>query len=176
MPKRATHTYESEKDGITEEQLNVCYCLCCGESVLILGPSISLTSLPTRRTDGAYVLERGTTIYKLNSVPGESKILRREKGYEKQHRINCWNCKIPIGYACEAGEKPNLTYVLPDALGAQADLYLQLYQVGSSQLLHQFPWPRTRPKNTRFLCPSCPPRHNPPTHQPPTILSAQQSN
>ena len=38
MPKRATHTFESEKDGVQSEQLNQCFCLCCGESVLILGP------------------------------------------------------------------------------------------------------------------------------------------
>ena len=130
MPKRATHTFESEKDGIHEQQLNVCYCMSCGESVLILGPATALGSLPRRKTDGAYVLERGSTVYKLKSSPGESKLLQRAKGYERQYRLNCWNCGVPVAYTCEKGEDAAaLTYVLPDALGAQADLYLQLYQV-----------------------------------------------
>lgn len=129
MPKRATHTFESEKDGIQEEQLNVYFCLCCGESALILGPGIQLTSLPRRKTDGATVLERGTTVFKLNSRPGETKLLRRDKGYERQYRMNCWNCGVPIAYCSEAEEQPKLTYIMAEALGAQADLYLQLYQV-----------------------------------------------
>jgi len=129
MPKRATHTYESEKDGIRDENLNVCFCLCCGESVLILGPGVEMKSLPRRKTDGAYVLERGTAVFKLNAKPGDKKLLKREKGFERQYRLNCWNCRVPIAYACEEAEKPALTYILPDALGAQADLYLQLYQV-----------------------------------------------
>ena len=41
MPKRATHTFESEKDGLKDADLNVFYCLCCGESVLILGSGVS---------------------------------------------------------------------------------------------------------------------------------------
>ena len=48
MPKRATHTFESEKDGLKDADLNVFYCLCCGESVLILGPGVELTALPRR--------------------------------------------------------------------------------------------------------------------------------
>ena len=55
MPKRATHTYESEKDGLQNTDLGVYYCMCCGESNLIVGPGVSLTGLPRRKTDGAFV-------------------------------------------------------------------------------------------------------------------------
>ncbi|KAL3894240.1 MAG: hypothetical protein SGPRY_013862, partial [Prymnesium sp.] len=184
MPKRATHTYESEKDGIKDAELNVHYCMCCGESVLILGPSVDLASLPRRKTDCAYVLERGTTIFKLKSKPGQTKLLRRcfsaplslplltplpialyshppppcspplqrtpidlqsspcsqpppyarwpprrPQGFERQYRLNCWSCGVPIAYRSEDSESARLTYVLFDATGLQADLYLQLYQV-----------------------------------------------
>lgn len=129
MPKRATHTYESEKDGVQDPSLNVHYCMCCGESVLILGPGIELNSLPRRKTDCAYVLEKGTTVFKLKSKPGQTKLLRRPKGFERQYRLNCWNCNVPIAYKCEDSDSAKLTYVLFDATGLQADLYLQLYQV-----------------------------------------------
>ena len=129
MPKRTTHTFESERDGLKDDELTSLFCLCCGEAVLVLGPGVSLCSLPKRRTDGALVLARGETVYKLKAKPGESKLLRREKGYEKQWRSNCWNCGVPIAYRCVPEEASSLTYLLADAIGAQADLYLQLYQV-----------------------------------------------
>jgi len=128
MPKRATHTYESEKDGVKDAELNVHYCMCCGESVLILGPGVQLSSLPKRKTDGAYVLEQGVTVFKLKSSEGATKLLRRAKGFERQYRLNCWNCGVPIAYRCDETEA-TLTYVLSDSTGLQADLYLQLYQV-----------------------------------------------
>ena len=128
MPKRATHTYESEKDGLQDQQLNVYFCMCCGESALILGDGgAALTTLPRRKTDGAYVLDSGETVFKLHASAGETKVIRREKGYERQHRLNCWSCGVFVAYT--SSEAAPVTYVLPDALGAQADLYLQLYQV-----------------------------------------------
>lgn len=129
MPKRATHTFESEKDGVKESALPVQYCMCCGESVLILGPDVALADLPRRRTDGAIVLERGKTEYRLNSKRRETKVLKRPNGYERQYRFGCWNCGITLGYRAEEGEDAALTYLLPDATGQQADLYLQMYQV-----------------------------------------------
>lgn len=129
MPKRATHTFESEKDGVQSEQLNVCFCLCCGESVCILGPKLTLASLPTRRTDGAHVLARSEATFKLKATPGSKVVIKRKDGYEPQWRLNCWNCGVPVAYSCVEGDKPDITYLLKGALGAQADLYLQIYQV-----------------------------------------------
>mmetsp|Transcript_32411 Transcript_32411/g.85056 ORF Transcript_32411/g.85056 Transcript_32411/m.85056 type:complete len:290 (-) Transcript_32411:243-1112(-) len=129
MPKRATHTFESEKDGVQDAALGLQYCMCCGESVLILGPNVALADLPRRRTDGAIVLERETTIYKLNSKARETKVIKREGGYERQHRFGCWNCGVLLGYRAEDSEDAPLTYILSDATGMQADLYLQMFQV-----------------------------------------------
>ena len=44
MPTRHPHL-ESEKDGVKDEALSVNYCMCCGESVLILGPEMSLNDV-----------------------------------------------------------------------------------------------------------------------------------
>lgn len=134
MPKRATHTFESEKDGVQSDQLNVCFCLCCGESVCILGPKLTLASLPTRRTDGAHVLVRSETTFKLKTKPGKKVIIKRKAGYEPQWRLACWNCGVPVAYVCVEGENPELTYILKDSLGAQADLYLQIHQVGEARM------------------------------------------
>jgi hypothetical protein len=134
MPKRATHTFESEKDGVQSDQLNVCFCLCCGESVCILGPKLTLASLPTRRTDGAHVLAQSESTFKLKTKLGEKVIIKRKEGYEPQWRLTCWNCGVPVGYVCVEGENPELTYILKDALGAQADLYLQIHQVSEARM------------------------------------------
>jgi len=129
MPKRATHTFESEKDGIKDESLIVQYCMCCGESALILGPETHLADLPRRRTDGALVLERGTTVFKLHTQDKGTCLLKRAGGYERQHRLGCWNCGVLLGYRAEASEDARFTYLLADATGQQADLYLAKYQV-----------------------------------------------
>ena len=128
MPKRSTHTYESEKDGISGSDLTVYYCMACGESNLIVGPESC--SRHAQKEDGWRARpEKGSTVFKLKTVPFETKLLRREKGYERQFRFSCWNCKVPIGYTCEEGDDAKLSYILPDALGSQSDLYLMLYQV-----------------------------------------------
>jgi len=120
MPKRATHTFESEKDGVQTEQLNVCFCLCCGVSVCILGPKLSLAALPRRRTDGAHVLVRSEATFKLKTQPGEKICIKREGGYEPQWRFNCWSCGVPVAYTCTEEEKPELTCGRP--LAAQRPL------------------------------------------------------
>jgi hypothetical protein len=39
---------------------------------------------------------------------------------------------VPIGYRAEEGEDTALIYLLADAAGEQADLYLQIFQVPQS--------------------------------------------
>lgn len=128
MPKRSTSTFESEKDGLRDESLGVQHCMACGEVVLILDTD-GLAELPRRRTDGAIVLERGVTIFRLNAKSLGPKVIKRAAGYERQHRFGCWNCSVPLGYRADESEDAKLTYLLPDATGQQADLYLALYSV-----------------------------------------------
>ena len=164
MPKRSTHTFESEKDGVKEEQLGLQYCTCCGESVLILGPGIKLVDLPRRRvrthantsararpqpthmytrpshqprpcttlaaqTDGAIVLERDSTTFRLKTQPKGSVVIRRRGGYERQWRMGCWKCGVLVAYRAVESEDPPLTYLLNDATCDQADLYLARFKV-----------------------------------------------
>ena len=129
MPKRSTHTFEAEKDGVKEDPLAIQFCMCCGESVLILGPEAALADLPRRRTDGAIVLEKGKVTFRLKSKPRETKVLKRAAGFERQYRFGCWNCGVTLGYRTEEGDGAALTYLLPNVIGQQADLYLQMYQV-----------------------------------------------
>lgn len=129
MVKRATHTFESEKDGLQSDSLSLCYCLCCGETILILGSKKTLETLPHRRTDGALVLARSETTFKLKAKPGKHLAIKREGGYEPQWRYNCTKCGVPVAYRCVEDEQPELTYMMKDAVGGQADMYLQLHQV-----------------------------------------------
>ena len=129
MPKRATHTFESEKDGVKEDDLGVQYCLTCGHSVLLLGAEPKLADLPRRRTDGAIVLERGVAQYRLKTKPTETKLLQRAGGCERQYRLGCANCGVLIAYRAESGEDAALTYLLADATGQAAELYLQTHAV-----------------------------------------------
>ena len=129
MPKRATHTFESEKDGLQDAALSVNYCMCCGEQVLILGPETNLADVPRRRTDGALVLEKEKVTFKLNAKDKGNIVLKRPGGYERQHRLGCWNCGVLLAYRAEPSEDAPLLYLLPDATGQQADLYLAKYKV-----------------------------------------------
>jgi hypothetical protein len=81
----------------------------CGEFVLVIDKALRL--LPRRRTDGAYILRNidGATgakkrTYKLN-VNRDSKavLIRRGEdgsttGLEKQYRLRCTRCDLPLGY------------------------------------------------------------------------------
>ena len=130
MPKRATHTFESEKDGLNDAALTVQFCMCCGEQVLILGPETNLADVPRRRTDGSLVLEKDKAEYKLQTKDKGVRVIKRAGGYERQYRLGCWNCGVFIAYrASDSESSAQFTYLLPDATGQQADLYLARYQV-----------------------------------------------
>ena len=90
-------------------------------------PEYQLADLP-RHTDATRGERQGR--FKFNVKPRETKLLKRAGGYERQHRFGCWNCGVTLGYRSEdSGDDAALTYLLPDATGEQADLYLQMYQV-----------------------------------------------
>jgi len=80
-------------------QLTVYYCLYCGQNALIL--DCALESLPKRKTDGSAVIEAKTHMYKLTLDKGEHKLIKRSGGLERQYRLNCSKCELPIAYQCE---------------------------------------------------------------------------
>ena len=83
--KRKWKTSYAECDS--EEQfdtsgLAVFYCVCCGNFAMI--SAMDLTKLPKRRTDGSLVVDEKVVKGMKGMVLGETKLLKREKGMEKQ--------------------------------------------------------------------------------------------
>eukprot|EP01134_Creolimax_fragrantissima_P000368 CFRG0368T1 len=94
--------------GETEVPLTVYYCL-CGHLALII--DTKLEALPKRKRDGAAVIERKHHYHKLSFDEGVMvKVKRKEGGSERQSRLLCQNCKLPLFY--EPGQKS--TYKAPD--------------------------------------------------------------
>ncbi|CAI5474381.1 unnamed protein product [Closterium sp. Yama58-4] len=57
-----------------------------------------LSVLPERRTDGSRVVEAATDLVTMMAVKGGQKLLKREKGVERQFRYNCELCDACIAY------------------------------------------------------------------------------
>ncbi|KAI0269126.1 hypothetical protein BC834DRAFT_864883 [Gloeopeniophorella convolvens] len=102
--------------------LRVYYCI-CGEFVLVIDSTLS--SLPTRHTDGAIIVrsqdEDGAKAkaFKLNALPSEPILVERTTGgHERQYRYRCPRCTLPVAYqptAPPATSGPFL-YILKGAL------------------------------------------------------------
>ncbi|GAQ93507.1 hypothetical protein KFL_015910010 [Klebsormidium nitens] len=121
MPKRTTHSYSSEDapaDG--EKKLFVYYCSACGAHVLIT--DVLLSRLPRRKTDNAFVLDRGRYLNKLNvSQAGKQLLKRGESMVERQFRMSCPGCELLVCYRAE--EDPataKYLYILDKALNQGA--------------------------------------------------------
>lgn len=127
MPKRATHTFESSKDGLQDDSLFVYYCLYTGEQALVLDKD--LTSLPKRKTDGAFVLRRETEFFKLNAERGKTVLIKRSGGFERQYRMNCSGSGLPIAYATSEAAEPDLVYIMPNAVGTHPEMYMKQFKV-----------------------------------------------
>ncbi|KAJ1621230.1 hypothetical protein T492DRAFT_1072011 [Pavlovales sp. CCMP2436] len=131
MPKRSTHTFESEKDGVQQAaSMHSAYCQQCGACCLVADRP--LDSLPRRHTDGAYVLDTRAApadggrpmFYRLLAKDDEASpvFLRRPAGVEKQWRLNCVKCALLVAYRQSAplgpgAPLPPLTFLVDRALG-----------------------------------------------------------
>jgi len=115
MPKRSTHTFASEENA-EPDVLRVYYCLYCGTRALVLDADIA--KLPTRQTDKALVLDTEKHTYRVLLEKGEHKLIKRSGGYERQYRMNCTKCDLPVSYQNQA-ENPEHIFLLPDSLSAQ---------------------------------------------------------
>lgn len=132
MPKRSTHTFESEKDGAVQESMSSAYCLHCGACCLVSDQPLDV--LPRRHTDGAVVLdttpaeasaERARPLfYRLlaKDADGGAVLLRRAAGVEKQWRLNCAKCGLLIAYRHTpppplGAPNPRLTFLVEGSLG-----------------------------------------------------------
>ncbi|KAH9820048.1 hypothetical protein DFH28DRAFT_702766 [Melampsora americana] len=119
MPKvvsrSAISTSEDKQALHSTSRLIVHYCL-CGEFILVIDKPLNL--LPRRPIDGTYIIRNLSPkrSYKLNTQLNPSPILlKRDEGFEKQWRLNCFRCGLRIGYETKF-EKDSFTYILPGAL------------------------------------------------------------
>jgi hypothetical protein len=48
---------------------------------------------------------------------GEQKLIKRAGGYERQFRLNCSKCELPVAYQC-AKDSPEHIFILPGAISA----------------------------------------------------------
>ncbi|KMZ67440.1 hypothetical protein ZOSMA_268G00090 [Zostera marina] len=122
MPKRTTHTYSSEDaapDG-PKSDLFVYYCKYCASHVLIT--DTRLQKMPRRKTDGAYVLDKGKYLARLNVTQAGKVILKRGEGkVERQYRMNCNSCELLVCYrSVEDPETAPFIYVVDGALSSVA--------------------------------------------------------
>lgn len=107
--------------------LHIYYCI-CGQMSLILDCTID--RLPLRPTDGARVIDGSKHAHKITSDPDETVYLKREKGIERQYRLKCKKCAIPIFY--KHTQDSNVLFIMRAALvqtapeGGVTDIYKQV--------------------------------------------------
>mmetsp|Transcript_33018 Transcript_33018/g.53560 ORF Transcript_33018/g.53560 Transcript_33018/m.53560 type:complete len:259 (+) Transcript_33018:141-917(+) len=127
--RRSTRYYTPQNSDVDQDVLDVYYCLHCGTYCLIL--DIPLHRLPCRTTDGAYALDCQAHTYKSSLKQGPVKLLRREKGVERQYRLLCSGCGLFIAYApVESLKAARILYILPSSLTDNPNLFLRQVQKG----------------------------------------------
>lgn len=95
--------------------MHVYYCKYSGRHVLTT--NCDLSRAPKRRTDGSTVLDTAAYTYKLYTVDGGVKVLKRKSGQiEKQYRQIVG--KLPIAYRSEPDGR--FLYLLPDSVTNQS--------------------------------------------------------
>eukprot|EP00271_Cylindrocystis_brebissonii_P013275 TRINITY_DN32998_c0_g1_i1.p1 TRINITY_DN32998_c0_g1~~TRINITY_DN32998_c0_g1_i1.p1 ORF type:complete len:487 (+),score=99.33 TRINITY_DN32998_c0_g1_i1:534-1994(+) len=76
-----------------------------------------ITDMPERKTDKSRVVDTGKDLVYLVCVKGGTKLLKREKGIEKQFRYNCELCDICVAYRPVPYEQESkFIYVFPEAV------------------------------------------------------------
>lgn len=118
-PTKLDDSTESQK--FQESNLNIYYCL-CGQLSLIL--DVTIEKLPLRPKDGARVCDATRNAHKITTDPATETIyIQRSEGIEKQQRLKCKKCHIPIFYRFS---DPNVTFIISKALKSKADAKIDL--------------------------------------------------
>ena len=108
------NNYSSETSDVKEDGLTICYCKHCGQYSLVLDSR--LERLPIRKSDGSRVVNKNTVVCKLNMVEGQTKLIKRKKGIERQYRWCCKLCGLPLCYRSAPGQSGKYTYIVEGAL------------------------------------------------------------
>ncbi|KAI7881965.1 hypothetical protein K492DRAFT_236303 [Lichtheimia hyalospora FSU 10163] len=119
MPKIVSSSIVSSSDHLVQQDdqrsaLHVYYCL-CSEFILVIDADLRI--LPRRRTDNAIIVSNTKRTYKLTAEPGQTVVVQRKEGYEKQYRYHCPRCQLLIAYESTEDRKSGpYTYILEGAL------------------------------------------------------------
>jgi hypothetical protein len=101
------------------------HCIC---TEVAIATKSSLTELPKRRHDGAFIcnMEGACTLNSAVSVENTPSILKLEDGFEKRYAVKCARCELLFAYqldVChfeetksETGRRKDVVYVLPGGL------------------------------------------------------------
>ena len=95
-PRRQETTYSSEHSTVNETPVDVWYCAACAAFALITDAPLEVA--PRRKTDGAAVMDEGKATFRRAMVAGDTKLIRRDAGVERQYRLNCKHCALPLAY------------------------------------------------------------------------------
>ncbi|KAG2178018.1 hypothetical protein INT43_003271 [Umbelopsis isabellina] len=128
MPKIVSKSTVSSSDqqgnndnNSNNTKLHVYYCL-CSEFILVIDHD--LQQLPKRHTDQSHIVSNTARTFKLTADKGQAVIIRREEGYEKQHRLCCPRCNLVVAYETTQQRRAGpYTYILDGALSEQQGAY-----------------------------------------------------
>ena len=91
------------------------FCSACGTVVFSVHLACkALAAVKRRGTDNAWALNEAKLLRDFRLCRGETKLIRREKGVERQHRFNCANCEIFVAYRPKPRSEPSkFLYIVP---------------------------------------------------------------
>eukprot|EP00741_Cyanophora_paradoxa_P025289 tig00000361_g24408.t1 len=118
-PEDSAKRPKVRKEFQWKEKTTTTFCKACGAKVL--KTSAPLAQLPKRKTDGSVVVEFERVLRSVHVAEGETKLIKREKGVERQHRMECPSCDAVLGYRPNAfDEKPQFLYFFGESLTEDA--------------------------------------------------------
>ena len=94
LTRRKVITYDS-KNSFLEKKLHITICAACEKPAVVLSEPLSMQ--PKRGTDGSSAIKQAL-IVKSMMIEGDTKMIKRQKGVEKQYRWKCPGCDLTLCY------------------------------------------------------------------------------
>ena len=110
---------EAEDQKRRMEAIAPYYCIVCrGQVVFATNQLMPLVEMPRRSTDHAYCVDEEKYLKYVDlEEKAEPKLIKREKGLERQYELCCKQCKLPIAYRpVPLAQASKFLYVLPDSV------------------------------------------------------------
>eukprot|EP00128_Syssomonas_multiformis_P012165 Colp12_sorted_trinity150504_noHs@15908 len=113
MPKVISRSVVSSNQGEDRAAPLYVYHCNCGQLALIM--NVKMEKLARRKEDNSRVINSDHTLAKLHYVNGDTKFIKRSAGIEKQYRLNCKNCALPLFYR-GTDQDTKITHIMDGAL------------------------------------------------------------